>query len=252
MPTMSKEERRIEKKLYFSWGRDNPHVVQGSLPRSGRNWLSNMMQLAYGAITKDATISLASELIDVTYIMDHGPVHSISYFERNDIGDVPSLHDDTKYIILVRDPRDALLSWCHCTKKKLVHASGSTAADYWPEEFLFMKLQRWEFFLDFINEPHHLVIQYERMCLNPTIELIRMGRFLGIEPIVDLDDVVRETDLANFGSGIDRYHMQGLKHQRDPFFPKNWSGIILDYIGHTMREWGYFPEGHSASILAAL
>jgi len=200
-----------------------------------------MMRIGYNTYTPGAHGTPLEIIKKSTYIMTHS-------------AKLADLHEDTKYIILIRDPRDVMLSWCRIDIPRSGGdlSSIEVASDFWTEETLIAKLGNWLFFPTLLQQPNCLAIQYERMCLNPITELIRVGKFLGISPTADLDAVVKRTDLADFESGIDRYNMQFLKCQHDPFFPKDWNGIILDHVGDEMAQWGYFPDRHGDAILAAL
>lgn len=227
------------KEAFSSWAAANEHNIMTSFPKSGRNYLGALIRRASG---KRVINGISPIEPDVFLYMAHRGRWSI----RGDKG---------RYILLIRDPRDAILSR---TYTQAIEASESTEHLISREDWLIENIGNWlGYFTEFMQYEPHLV-RYESLCLQPATTLSVIFQFLGIEAVEDLGEVIAGNDLRKpdpmeprgfvptvFKTGLERYNAHCLKWERDPLVTESYLDIIWREAATVMEEFGYTELGHN-------
>ena len=230
--------------------------MQVSFPRSGRHLLQPML----GQVTGKRVVGVGNvnpeAFGDVLCFADHGGSWKVA-------------PKNGKYILLVRDPRDVLLSysmhmvWAKGGRKEITAEQGLGILDN--EKFMSRWTWGWQDLLTIYQPLNTLVIYYERLLLYPDVELSRACDFLETPMVGDPLVVISELDCqkddiskprgyrkTSFLTPWDRYQVHCLKWQRCPAFLKRYVPRIWKRLGETMADHGYVKEGHSLRLLLPL
>jgi len=217
---------------YAEWGANNDHVVQVSFPRSGRVWISGMVIFSH---CKD--INLRMSLDSKSYEPDL--LSSVLYYTTHLYNEFP-VFDHAKYVLLVRDPRSAILSLRRWTEKYI-------SPGYFNRKVLERWIDEWRCYIETFMDMNTLVVQYERMCLYPALEIERIMRFAGLE-INNAMEFLYNGNVLTKGSGIDRYTNFCLKWDFDDNMRGCCNKIVVDKVGDLMMGFGYTKEGHARNM----
>jgi len=246
---------------FSDWAVSNKHKILTSFPKSGRNYLGDMLRRASDKIIRNGIPTHENDYSDVFMFV----LHRARWEIRS---------DNAKYILLIRDPRDAILSrsYTEANDRGAYPVSSLLDNEYWVRT----NIQEWKnYFHTFLPYECHLV-QYEELCMFPVETLTGIFEYLEIEPIADLlsvvksvdcikPDPVRETEFekVDFESGFERYRRHCLKWQRDPYLSaaaisRAYLNLIWEEAGDTMEQYGYerychgdmiFTKGYSEEML---
>ncbi len=183
-----------------------------SYPKSGRTWMRVMLirflQLHFG-------LELNPKILGPTQLkkfnpkipvikMTHGVEGNPLELEPQELDDLFTNFRGKKIILLVRDPRDVLIS-SYFHKKNRNEFSGDKVYGKSLSEFLYEKkggldtllkyYQIWyekkSYFKDF------LLVKYENFHINPSYELTKICKFIGIEDI-DEKKIDKAVDFSSF------------------------------------------------------
>lgn len=241
---------RIAADAYSEWVKQLiPHAVQVSFPRSGRRWLAALVC----AITGLTQVGLErfnfytdSNLCDDRYL--YCTAHSV---------DIVS--DATKYLLLVRNPMDTYISYLH-----LQYGIGKR--DAWDDfDYLRVQARHWATFHKPVMALNPFIVKYEKLCLQPKIELGRIFEYIKVIGLRDIDTVIEEISTENdsyssgnfaalndvfrreqFKSGEDRYYQCCFKRKTDRLFTEKHYEIIYEATEDTAKSFGYFEEEENA------
>lgn len=264
-------ERNVENtRAFMDWAISNTCAIQVSCGRSGLGWLNR----SAGRITGKETPAIWAHdsreySSDNLWFNSHGNF-IIDYVSRESDLDLSHL----KFVLLVRDPRDAALSDCY--RKVLIDEDSVTdtggvelgMSSARLEAFIKRVCRHWVPLLEFYTPLQTLVVQYEQLCLYPQKNWTDILNFLGVDPILlPQEDVAawnrlsRVEFLGKYGSGtkslrkhwirqpgrecMDFYVQHCLKWLHNPFFWETYNREIWQVCGEWMQRFGYTEYGHS-------
>lgn len=213
---------------YEEWGKYHKHVVQVSFQRSGRVWIGDMI-----IFLRSNNISLKMPLDNKSYnpnLLSEDKLYTTHLYEG-----VPLL-DTAKYILLVRDPRSAILS-----RKLWVEKYINSA--YFNKDILCQWIQEWRHYIELFSSMDAIIVQYEKMCLYPERELDRIMEFTGFDKVNTIGNLERLNVLST-ESGVERYQRYCLKWQAEV----DMNTIIWDELGDMMLGFGYTQYGHADNL----
>lgn len=217
----------------------NPcRVLQVSFPRSGRTWLSSLI-----------CNSAKCQLVPVDYRNGHQgydwDARKLAYYTAHwQRGFLPN--SNTRFVLLVRDPRDAILSVMYYARD----VNGRNL--FGNSKRLKRECLYWKLHIDtMLNQKSFLMMQYERLLLYPASSVQRILDFAGFVVKKSIYDVIVKDDRSKFGevmTGKDRYTKQALGWILDTGFTKIHKDIIWDILGDTMIRFGYTENGQDISV----
>lgn len=220
-------------KQYDNWARDNEHIVQVSYQRSGRTWLSSVIQLLAGVDIHN--LELHESVVE-------RPASPNQYFTTH-LYDCVNFHETAKYIFLVRDPRATIMSFTYYKIASIAPGDLWCDENVWDKpEYFHDEACRWAGYFEQILEMDTIVAQYEHILLWPRDALERIFRFTGLA--VEDYDVSQIPAMRDAGSRA-YYEHYGLRWQRDENFTDKHNETIWDCAGDTMKHYGYGREGHT-------
>lgn len=244
---------------FLEWARENEHTELVSLGRSGREWIWHLLEAITG---KPVGILPEIHHFDsCSFTLDNYDDCSL-FMIHNGTGQY--CPETGRYILLIRDPRDAILSGAYyhpvildkttSVEQLLDPVQGS---DWWN-----YKVDRWKWLFNVYLPLSPLVIQYEKLCLDPVNEIVKMIEFLNVSSMVkSVSDVIKELDATKynarkgnetiskvFDSPKHRYDDHCLKWQRDPLFTDAHNKRVLNRLEDIMLHWGYLPNGHNLNL----
>ena len=170
---------------------------------------------------------------DCVYCVTHGTTE-YSFFPH------------VKYIVLIRDPRDSILSNLHWLDRH----DGWCGVNHVPDivehycQVITARIYRGP-----IMGYNPLIIQFERMCLNPEVELQKICDFVGCEPMMSFEETISIAEPNHRYDGWERYIRHCLKWQRDNRITDAQVELIWDMLGLWMQRFGYMERGHSEELL---
>lgn len=226
--------------LFQEWVDENPdqYTVQVSYPRSGRHWIQAMLDCCiFDKIRPLRWIE--DEHKDAKYLSVHPMVW-------------PKFDDRLKYVFVMRDPRDVILS------------SIKFRDGLWHKYFWDHQCDWYRHIVESFLRLNALFIRYERVCLYPEWELNRIIEFANLEVMQGrLLDSIRHSDGKQYESGEyeqlinqhgfrgnRRYSSRCLKWQRDKrFLEEEYHIMIWAKLKDIMLPFGYTYEGHSTNLL---
>ena len=218
---------------YNRFAEDNKHIVQLSFERSGRVWLSGLMDKLLQDKTNIHTFNLERD--------NYGHFYRSCYLHTH-LHDELKFFDTAKYIFLIRDPRDSFRSWM-----RLVICEGDYDENLWTDkDVLYEMCNGWvKYFTSGVLEQDTLLVRYEDLCLYPKLTICRI-----------LDHIVR-IELAEEINAIlstwfdvpetDYYQHHCMKWKRA--FTSGQAEYIFNLIGDTMLQYGYTKDGSCESYL---
>ena len=243
---------------FLEWARENEHTELVSLGRSGREWIWHLLEAITG---KPVGVLPEINSFDNYSVTLNNYEDYLLFMIHNGTGQHSP--ETGKYILLIRDPRDAILSGAYyhpvfldknTTPEQLLDPV--RGLNWWK-----FKVDRWEWLFDVYLPLSPLVIKYETLCLNPLSEIMKILLFLDIPIVNPIMDVVRELDATKqherqgnetiskvFDSPEQRYMDHCLKWQRDPLFTEAHNKRVLNRLEDMMLHWGYLPNGHNLNL----
>jgi len=239
-------KRKATYESYIQWSKNNDSVIQVSYPRSGRHWIESIIK--WNLLGKDGCAD----------IQNFDPNNSKHYYFTH-VKNWPAFDANGKYVYLIRDPRDVFVSFMYyrtCIKQSLTVEQSFN--DY---DFLGKEVKSWKNMLQVFIETDCIIIQYERMCLYPKIELNRIARFIGVDMVDNIDcrdnghfiyynpDKPWQPIKKPFESNIERYNTRCLTWQKNPRFTKKHFDIIWGALKDIIPYYGYLENGHSVNLL---
>ena len=172
-------------------------------------------------------------------------------------GHIEWLHDielplSGKIIIIMRDPRDAILGTAH----RLLRNQDIPVMDtLYNDRNLEYRTIAWRGYLERFYNYDHIIIQYESFCLNPEKTIMRILNFLNVKPVNNIMDIVvwkdinRDKKPHSFGSNEDRYAEHCLKWQRDSAVTTHFLDFVWLHLQYIMMRFGYTRDGHDKDLL---
>lgn len=251
---------------YLDWSMDNPTTWQVSYPRSGRTWLSLLMENVTGKWYPDpANVNCGS--YEYPYFRVHGfgdPYHRA--LDRN---------ADLKVILLVRDPRDCAISDAyrrvyhdqaidvHTMSIDLIEETVKDVCDQWGDRIYYYQRRA------------GLVVSYENLCIFPHKNIERILEFLGEDPVKDINAVItthdrvkrvhllreendegknikKVTNSVLYTNGYERYFQSCMKWVNNPLFLEEFNRRIFSELGGFMWKFGYTEHGHKLDLIETL
>ena len=165
----------------------------------------------------------------------------------------PAFDDRLKYVFIMRDPRDAILS------------SIKFRDGLWHKYFWDHQCDWYRHIVESFLRLNAIFIQYERVCLYPAQELNRIIEFARLQFIdgneYRLLDVIKNSDGKQYESNkyisrltpmtsYDRYEVHCLKWKRDErFLREEYHVMIWAKLKDIMLPFGYTFDGHSTNLL---
>ncbi len=220
---------------FAEWALNNSFILQASYARSEQKWTSDI----YHAITGKQT-AMPHTINDDNYV-DYFAFNSSGY-RIACRGTLLEKNPGIKVILLVRDPRDCVLSLA-----KLYLPTDMPLATY-IAAIVDYNTGWWSKTIGDFLSSNHIVVQYEHLCLNPTETLSRIFQFVDFNTNGDIDfeAIVKRLDQPKpYETGIERYTDYCLKWQSDPLWQQEYSDKIYDVEGEIMERFGYTSEGHN-------
>jgi len=241
----------------FRWiDSGNSICLQVSCPRSGRNWLRYLIS---ESLDRDDQAIISVENCEAPY-------HQYVYLMWHITTDRPDPPRNCKYISLIRDPRDVLLSraYSHIIKQR------PSSRELTNEDIEF---QIWRLSHDEINSwvTYHeklppldpLVIQYEYMCLQPEKVITQVLDFLNLESKKTISEIVKHRDetVVNpyllqdrsegiiYQTGMERYNDHCLKWQKCEQFTRKHNEKVWEDLAYLMEPLGYTKDGHNLQLI---
>lgn len=228
------ELRELRYAKYKDIMNSQPHTVQISFQRSGRNWLAGLIQLAANIEPQKL------DLGEVDFFLS--PYITTHLYPHYEIGKPRS----ARYVVVIRDPRDVLRS-------QMEWSITAEAGDRWDDKNLVKNRARhWKDYLSILQH-NSIMIQYERLCLYPVGTIKRVLAFSGLEVKDDITKIIERFDL-NRGhqlhrTGLDRYETHCQKWKTDNRLLPNFNDLVWDIAGDVMVHYGYLNNGHSVNLL---
>ena len=246
---MDQETYRRFKKDFTEWSRTHAHNMLVSFPKSGRNYFGALLRRASGKIVVNGIPEVDSHPYEDLFIF-------ICHRGRWDI-----VGEHGKYILLVRDPRDAILSRTYQRSTESgIDVQNLLQDNGWLYE---QNVYEWIRYFDILKPHNPLIIQYERLCLDPGKVVMQTLDFLDVKPVENTDAVVENYDLikpdphryeemerTSFASGQDRYDRHCLKWQRDDYMTQPVLDATWRILGPLMFDYGYTETGHADTLLS--
>lgn len=243
---------------FVEWAKEHPFVLLVSYPRSGRDWLSWTITSVTGRPIEDPFVA-DGDYAEYILFKTHGT--------RKEIRENAS---GGRYIILIRDPRDCILSDAY---RRVVHDQNCPDVTRMTvslvEKATDLACQNWPLAVDRYGKYESIIVQYEHLCLFPCQVMEAVFGFIGV-PGSDADvleaihrrDRVKEHELchpdpknvkevitrAAFPSHQARYEASCLKWQRDSFFRPRFTERLWDKLGDMMARFGYTEHGHDVAM----
>lgn len=183
------------------------------------------------------------------YMTQTGQTHKRYWLEKSPGNELylrfpQAWYADWRFIYVVRDPRDAYLSYAR--KKKIEGQPTLTV-----EQFVFDWMRSWQSWQQYHAQGQRgLLIKFESLAESPDETMARLGRFLGIEPEPILLTPTRHGHLWQGNS------MHGDKFSQISTKPiGRWRTELADgavrviemYLGGWMDELGYAPAGNNTT-----
>jgi len=146
-----------------------------------------------------------------------------------------NFYKTAKYVLLIRDPRDAIRSH---TELKI---RNGVSEDIWNNhDFFRHEAGLWASYFERALEMDSIIVQYEHLCLWP-VEILEWILRFAKQPMREkaIPSVMREAGSREY------YQQHCLKWQRDSRFTTEHNGIIFSRVGDIMKHYGYGPYGHT-------
>jgi len=190
-------------------------VIITSFPKSGRTWLRVLIGKYlsdYVGISKkmnyDQLINLPlfADLFPEIPRIGYGHGNNSAYKKANKLKPVRSLHKNLKIILLVRDPRDVLVSHYFSRTKREQNLFGKKTYKKSISKFIFEKKGSFETILQFYNiweqnktvPKDFLMVKYENLHNNPQRELKKIIQFTGLK--VNEELIANAVEFASFSN----------------------------------------------------
>lgn len=245
---MNKEEYDRKREQFIEWAASNDHNIMTSFPKSGRNYLAGLIRKASGRIV----VAGVNPDVDPS---NPGLCFSDVFLYVVHLGIWQVRGDKGRYILLIRDPRDAILSRTYQEAVETVRDPGEVLKS---NRWVVNNIRTWvDYFTLFMQYSPHIV-QYERLCMSPIETLESIFGFLGLEPVEKVEDVIPMYDMVKpdpmelrkfvrkkFTTGRDRYEVHCLKWQKDSLIDQDFLDNIWREAGDLMESYGYTKQGHS-------
>lgn len=235
---VNRTELKRRQDMFALWVNDNidKYTIQVSYPRSGRHWIHGILNRATN--TKIAELrTIKGTDIDARYFLVHPMVW-------------PDLDVRLSYVLLLRDPRDMILSCIN-------YLGGKWDKGFWAKQCLAYK----NMVLQILNFPNVLVVQYEQLCWNGAIEIERILEFANLERDTNrsLRGILNDCAQINFDAGCEHdidydwrtgpYFNQCLKWRKHPKFLKDgYHQMIWSLLSDIMLPFGYIESEHSSNL----
>jgi len=237
---------------WYEWAASNPYNLLVSYPRSGRSWVQKLLEHTTGrpSVSPEASSGNYERYL---LFLHHGGRQKEALFK--------TLHN-AKTILLIRDPRDAVLSDIY----RCVWYDQHPEIIQLTRELIDWRISEicklWNIRIQDYESRAGLIIQYERLCLEPEAELRKLQEYLDVEVIRHRLEAISASDCiswidhlengaveqrlykASFSSGEERYEKHCLKWLADLNFRKEDNERILDALGENMLKFGYTESGH--------
>jgi len=243
---MNSAELQQVREEYNAWSVENEHNIMCSYPRSGRNYVSSLLRRLTGRVIQAGIAPPDGMTFSDVFL-------NVAHLKKWDISG-----DKGRYVFLVRDPRDCILSAQYHRASRTDENVQELMAN---RGLIRHSAWQWTEYIDVLMpyKPH--IVQYEKLMLRPVETVAGLLEHLSIEPIDDIARIVKEYDITKpdpidprtvesmtFNDGLERYRDHCLKWQRDQLMDEESLNIIWDQAGDKMLSFGYTPSGHSADI----
>jgi len=212
-------------------------------PKSGNTWMQSLISgLIYGIDTRYLPDKLAQEIVpDVHARKIYKRFGNINFFKSHHL----PKPEYKNVIYLVRDGRDALVSYFHFNMKLGIQ----TSLEEMVKEGKGLYPSKWHEHVEaWLQNPYKsnmLIVKYEDLLKNAVYELQRVCEFINIERDTDLiERVVKGNDFANMKKKAEKYgglgHKNWLNEKGKDFFRSGKSGTykndlpdhLIEYINH--------------------
>lgn len=240
---------------FFDWAMENECNIQVAYPRSGRQWMSNVIY------------ELTGKFSVMPYDVNYDKYRNIAIFTthglRFNYHPILERNKKIKLILLLRDPRACAISGVYriCIRERPFEEK----REYFEETvkmFVDDVCRNWKNCITPYRKYNPLIIQYEHLCLEPVKIIERILNFTELEKmteevenaisgsneirdyIYDGKKLLEIRKKKQFDSGISRYNHFCLRWKKDIFWKQEFSDMIYDKAGGLMEEFGYGRYEH--------
>jgi len=249
-------EERKNMAAFVAWAEHNKCVVQISYPRSGREWLYHLIEEITDKPTMRIFDTPKRQYEDYAYFYWHG-------HHYKEIMTTQAMRT-IRFIQLVRDPRDCMISDAYRRVTADIDARMSRKVVLAARELLLDPERGYSIRM---NTFGGRLFQYERLCLSPIAELQSILDWIEAEVRVPIDLAVknntrRKTNIIGengkvevhtteklFRTGIERYQNYCLKWKADPLFTDEDNEKICYILQNVLPGLGYTKDGHDLNKL---
>jgi len=202
------------------------HFFQASCPRSGMRTLAYHISEVCNIPVSNLLSFNEREYIPNLYVYGH---------IINKPWDRIRLGNNAKYVHIIRDPRDVLLSTI-----LLAPAVPIEMIDGWP---VFDNIDDYKWFGNtwnqYMNHPYlkkAFAVYYEMLCSSPLETVTSLADYIGC-------------NMVNNNISVLPYSEQCLKWQREPRLNKQGMELLWDECHEYMEPLGYTKDGHDLELL---
>ena len=235
---------------FSEWARDHPHTILVSYPKSGRNWIASLIARSTG--------KRVMRMHNVVTARDEGPFdYKKCFLYACHRGIWHILGERGRFILLIRDPRDAFLSSAYHRGDEENPAVEDIELRLQDPSWLAWEINNWRTYFDVFPKSNPLLVQYEKCCLYPVETVTAMLQFLHVPRILDIRKVVTIADSIKpdaripnkfkafeFATDLDRYNAHCLKWQRDDLADDLFLRTVWTELGDIKLHYGYTETWH--------
>lgn len=257
--TDTREVEIANMKAFSDWAECNSPVVLISYPRSGRSWILRLAEQSTDRRAWRIFKTPDRDYSEYLFFCWHGVKYAECLSDK--------ARENITFVNLVRDPRDAMMSDAYRRVVDGKYDKMSREVVLAARQELFSEDRGYRVRYD--NNPG-VVIQYERMALQPIPEIHKLLDLLDVHITKPVDHVVRDNNRikhayadangdvkydiqmgVEFKTGRDRYSAICLKWKDDPLFTEEDNDVVYTSMRPIMEQYGYTKEGHDLSVLTA-
>lgn len=260
-----RKERNLHNETYFlNYVRSHPSVAHFSFPRSGRSWWCCIV----ANLTGIRPVNIREINDDITYNSEpYFFEHSITTQNKALFNELAG--KELRLIYLVRDPRDACLSFIYFSLQKNQQMLLSKEVC---SNIVDGVIHGWRTSIEFFTRHNPLIIQYEELCLEPIDEARRVIDFAGLQPICEMNEAVEKEDedvryiltpvaggmrpnrvtsparFSGLNSGEGRFIAHCNRWKRDSLFIEEFAERIYERLHELMALFGYTKDGYNRNF----
>lgn len=243
-------------------------VIVCGFPRSGNTWLARLLGDAVDSPVTGwkAAHPLGEEGLDrpgvfvVRQLHLRPSKHDMGEFMPSAYRVCPKYYDGERIVLIVRDPRDVILSVMNYWNRPLDKAINAVIDGKNPVA-IHGPIDR--FYADWMeldgDLPYH-IIRYEDLLADAHVKLGLVLRALRMRPVHSISDVVDRqsfgqrkagiTDDLPYGKGIQNKHLwKGRAGLWTEYYTRAQAYSIHSHLGVHLRRFGYEPNGSWVDLM---